>query len=708
VFEEASEAIGEDLAAICFQHDPRLSLTEYTQPCLLTAEVAAYRVATEEFGLRAGIYGGHSLGEYAALVVAGAIPFAIAVRLVRARGIAMERAVPAGEGGMAALMLENIESSGAPAIVRALGAEVTNRNSPDQLVVSGLVGVLEAVRRTLKEALPALEYVPLRVSTPFHSSLMRSAEAEFRGEVEACATWFCPERAVVVTSNATGGFHQPDRLVASLVSQISSPVRWLENMEALAGRASPLYEIGPRTPLTRFFRALGHQVVPLTTLAAMDKHRQAPEQPDTAPTSSRRPPGPSPTTAPDPSGSPGIAADLGDPSFRRDYGARLAYVVGGLGWGIGPPELVSRAAGAGLLAFLGTAGLTADRVAADVERTRSMVAAGSPWGLSVASAARDPSLSDRLVELALRLDVPAVEVADTAGISPQLVRYRLRGCHRDADGRPQPARRLLAKVDRLETAVPFLGPAPSSIVRWLEDQGELTAAEAELGRVMAMADDVCACPEVGASPGLALNLLPVLMAYRDERNGEIAVRSRIGIAGGLGSPQAVAAAFVSGADFVVTGSVNQVTVEAGTSPVVKDALAAADIDDFTTAPDPQWFELGGRAAVLGRGLLFPARAEGLYRRYLDHGRADELHAYLRRSLAAAMDGDTDQWLDFQVPSSTAVGAFNRAVSGSRLEDWRHRHVDEVATFLMAKAAAVLDRPDQRTVAGSVTRVAGVE
>ena len=264
-FEEASDAAGADLARICFDDDPRLRRTEFTQPCLLTAEIAAYRVAAE-LGLAARIFGGHSVGEYTALVAAGAIPLADAVRLVRRRGALMQSAAPDEDGGMAALIHENIEKSGALAIVTALGAEIANRNSPNQVAISGTVACLDEVRHTLAEALPELDYVALKVSAPFHSRFMRTAEQEFEPYLRECAQRFQPARAAAVTSNLTGGFHDPAALTDNLLRQISSPVLWQDNMQALADRAGRIFEIGPRGSLSKFFRAAEYPVTAITTL----------------------------------------------------------------------------------------------------------------------------------------------------------------------------------------------------------------------------------------------------------------------------------------------------------------------------------------------------------------------------------------------------------------------------------------------------------
>ncbi|HEY2576041.1 MAG TPA: beta-ketoacyl synthase N-terminal-like domain-containing protein [Streptosporangiaceae bacterium] len=270
-FAEASEATEEDLARICFEDGDRLRLTEFTQPCLLTAEIAAYRVATEEFGLRADVFGGHSVGEYTALVAAGVIPLPDAVRLVRRRGALMQGAVPAGGGGMAALIADGIDDSGALAIVAALGVEMANRNSPQQVAVSGTTAGLDRLRRILAEALPDLDYVPLKVSAPFHSRFMRPAEEEFGAALRECAARFDVARATAVTSNLTGGFHDPAGLVDHLVGQLSAPVRWQDNMAAIAPRAGRIVEIGPRGSLSKFFHAVGCPVTPITSVAEAEE-----------------------------------------------------------------------------------------------------------------------------------------------------------------------------------------------------------------------------------------------------------------------------------------------------------------------------------------------------------------------------------------------------------------------------------------------------
>ncbi|MFE7799655.1 acyltransferase domain-containing protein, partial [Nocardia sp. NPDC057440] len=289
VFEEAAEAVGEDLLRICAERDQRLHRTEYTQPCVLTMEIAAHRVLTAECGVRPVAFGGHSLGEYSALVAADVLEFADGVRLVRARGALMQRAVAQGRGAMAALILPDITAHGVAELVAGVGAEVANDNSPEQLVISGATEAVAAARVLLAERLPELRFVPLRVSAPFHSRLMRSIESDFAGYVADCAPRLRADRATVVTSNFTGDFHRPETLSGHLVRQISAPVRWQDNMRALGRTGAAIVEIGPSAPLSKFFAAVGVEVSRLVTVGDLAMFQSRPPQATarTEPTSAR-------------------------------------------------------------------------------------------------------------------------------------------------------------------------------------------------------------------------------------------------------------------------------------------------------------------------------------------------------------------------------------------------------------------------------------
>ncbi|MCR9144608.1 MAG: ACP S-malonyltransferase [bacterium] len=264
-YEAASEAIDVDLKAISFaEDDPRLHLTEFTQPAILANEIAIYRVACLELGLNPGWFAGHSLGEYAALVAAGALKFSDAVRIVHRRGALMQAAVPPGVGAMAALKLEGL--LGLDAVRDAIVSgevEVANYNSDSQVVISGRATGVSIVRERLKQAVPQLEFVELPVSAPFHCDLMRRIEAPFRAWLDQ---FDCnPAAAARVLSNFTGRPHSADReeLFDNLARQISGAVRWTENMQWIAERsADDVLELGPGRPLGGFFLRQGYTPPP--------------------------------------------------------------------------------------------------------------------------------------------------------------------------------------------------------------------------------------------------------------------------------------------------------------------------------------------------------------------------------------------------------------------------------------------------------------
>jgi [acyl-carrier-protein] S-malonyltransferase len=245
-FAEASDALGYDLWALT-QQGPEESLnqTDKTQPAILTASIALWRLWQAEQGAKPAFVAGHSLGEYSALVAAGSLPFADAVKLVERRGQLMQQAVPAGQGGMAAILgLEDADVLAACAEA-AQGDVVSavNFNAPGQVVIAGSAAAVERAIEACK-ARGAKRAMPLPVSVPSHCALMKSAAERFAESVAAVA-WQAPSiplvqnvSAAVVTDLAT--------LERDLLAQLHSPVRWVESIVNLAGQGvTELVECGP-------------------------------------------------------------------------------------------------------------------------------------------------------------------------------------------------------------------------------------------------------------------------------------------------------------------------------------------------------------------------------------------------------------------------------------------------------------------------------
>lgn len=276
VYEEASDALGWDVAAMCFGEDEKLNLTEYTQPCIVTTEICMLRGLADRYGFEADFFGGHSLGEYTALVAAGALPLSAAVRIVQRRGRLMQEAVPVGVGGMAAVIAENIEADFLTTMMEGLHADVANINSVNQIVVSGALAAIDELEERLKRHFPegkTFRYIRLNVSAPFHSRMMKTIEDGFAETLEEYGRDLRPQKAVCVTSNFSGNFHTEDvsEIKSNLVNQLSHAVKWRHNMQALADKTSDIYEIGPGRPLRDFFRTLGVTCQSITGINAAEK-----------------------------------------------------------------------------------------------------------------------------------------------------------------------------------------------------------------------------------------------------------------------------------------------------------------------------------------------------------------------------------------------------------------------------------------------------
>jgi trans-AT polyketide synthase/acyltransferase/oxidoreductase domain-containing protein len=438
------------------------------------------------------------------------------------------------------------------------------------------------------------------------------------------------------------------------------------------------------------------------------------------------------------------AESLGSAEFKRDYGLRYAYLAGAMYKGIASKELLVAMGKAGMMGYFGTGGLDLEEVETAIRFVESQLPDGQPFGMNLLCNLDDPGLEEQTVELFLKHDVRYVEAAAFTRMTPGLVRWRLSGLRRDAAGDIIRPRRTLAKLSRPEVAAAFMQPAPAPLVGSLLAAGKITPAEAELGAAIPMADEICVEADSAGhtDQGVAYALIPAILHLRDEMmtNYRYDRRIKIGAAGGIGTPLAAAAAFVMGADFIVTGSINQCTVEAGTSDAAKDLLQELDVQDTGFAPAGDMFELGARVQVAKRGLFFPARANKLYELYQRHDCIEEIDAktqqqiqerYFKRSFdevwretrayyqrtqpgklpeidnspklkmalifrwyfvhstRLAMRGTEDQRVDYQIHCGPAMGSFNQWVKGTEIMCWRNRRVADIGKRIMVNAAAVL-------------------
>ena len=260
VFEEADDALGFAISRLCFEGPAEeLQLTENTQPAILTVSVAAFRAMTEAGIGSPAFVAGHSLGEYSALVAAGASSLSDAVRTVRARGRYMQEAVPFGTGAMAAVIggeLSEIqrvceESRGNQV------CSVANMNSPNQVVIAGNTEAVDRAIEALKGV--AKRVIKLNVSAPFHCALMKPAQERLAEDLERLS--FNEPSTPIVTNVDARATRAPDELRDALIRQVSAPVRWVESMQLLVQQGVDTFvEAGPGKVLTGLMRQINRDV----------------------------------------------------------------------------------------------------------------------------------------------------------------------------------------------------------------------------------------------------------------------------------------------------------------------------------------------------------------------------------------------------------------------------------------------------------------
>jgi trans-AT polyketide synthase/acyltransferase/oxidoreductase domain-containing protein len=438
---------------------------------------------------------------------------------------------------------------------------------------------------------------------------------------------------------------------------------------------------------------------------------------------------------------------LGDREFRRAHGVDYAYHAGAMANGIASAAMVTALARAGYLASFGAAGVVPAKIDEALSRIRRN-APGRPFACNLIHSPSEPALEQAIVDACLRHEVRCVEASAFLELTPEVVRYRLAGLTPHG-----PVNRVIAKVSRAEVAEHFLRPAPDRLVRPLLERGEITAAQAELARRVPMADDITAEADSGGHTDRRplVVLVPEFLALRDRIRRETGYEQvvRIGAAGGIGTPAAAAAAFALGASYVVTGSINQASVEADQSEATKRLLAAAGVADVEMAPSADMFEMGVEVQVLKRGTMFAGRAKRLYETYRAHDGIDSLPPALRAELEQrifqrpleevwaecvrffserdpsqieraqgsakrrmalifrwylglssgwSIAGTVDRASDYQIWCGPAMGAFNTWVTGTYLAAPANRRVADLAAQVL-RGAAFAARTGELRLAG---------
>jgi PfaD family protein len=444
---------------------------------------------------------------------------------------------------------------------------------------------------------------------------------------------------------------------------------------------------------------------------------------------------------------------LGNPIFQKRHRCRASFFAGSMYRGIASERMVAAMARAGLMSFFGSAGFGPEELEPRIQSIQGQLSgngANLPYGMCLISDLRDPEKEMAHVDLFIKYGVPAIEASAFLSMTPALVYCRLHGI-REEGGRIISPRRIVAKCSRLEVVRRFCSPAPENVVRELAAAGRITEEEARLSQRVPMASDIAVEADSGGhtDQGVAFCLLPAFVALKDTLSREYAYEEPIlvGCGGGIGTPEAVAAAFAMGADFVFTGSINQCTVESGAHDAVKELLSTLNIHDTGIAPAADMFEIGARVQVVRKKTRFPERANRLYQLFQRYQSIEEIPeavredieksifkrsfsevwdrvcAYKRRthpeqiqaalenprlhmklifqwymvhSNQMALTGEVSETDNFQIHCGPAMGAFNQWAQGTRLEDWRNRGIVEISDLLLRKACEHIETKSLQT------------
>lgn len=436
--------------------------------------------------------------------------------------------------------------------------------------------------------------------------------------------------------------------------------------------------------------------------------------------------------------------NLGDPEFKKRHHLRYAYVGGAMANGITSTAMVEALGKAGMMGFYGAAGLTLTEVKKAIFEVQQKLG-DFPYGFNLIHSPGDPDLEEALASLYIKQGIRKVCASAYLNLTPALVRYRVSGIYQDSSGNIVCPNQVVAKVSREEVAQRFFSPPPEKILIQLIENKALTRQQAELARHIPMADSLTAEADSGGHTDNrpAISLLPTLLALRNEmvKTHRYPQSIPVGLGGGIGTPQAAAAAFAMGAAYVLTGSVNQSCLEAGTSDFVRRLLAEARQADVAMAPSADMFEMGVKVQVLKRGTMFAQRAAKLFELYTSYDSLEHIpekqrillerdvfkcsiddewqqtksffiqrdprqvdraehnprhkmalvfRSYLGQSSRWATTGHPGRKMDYQIWCGPAMGAFNAWVRGSFLEKPENRDIVTIAmNFLFG--ACVLTR-----------------
>ncbi|MBC2580401.1 ACP S-malonyltransferase [Clostridium sp. DJ247] len=750
----ADEVLGYSIEALCLEDkDRQLGITKYTQPALYVVNVLSYLKAIKDKKEKPDFVAGHSLGEYSALQVAGVFSFETGLKIVRKRAELMNTATG---GAMAAVIgLTEYEVRG---IINNNfdSIDIANLNAPKQIVISGPGEDIKNAKAIFEKS-GARAYVILKVSGAFHSRYMNDAAKEFK---EYISQFEFSTPSIPIISNLTARPYKYSEIVTNMVGQMVGSVKWTETVCYLMGKKEDIEisQLGPGSVIEGLIRTIRREAKPLIIAeenGEVQENQESAELEETNEIISLlkneleviEDTGESTAKDRIVSGEIKTLGDLGrklgNADFKNRYGLKYAYLLGSMSDGVSSKELVIKAGKSGCMAFLGTKGISLEETEKSIIYIKKELNNKGTFGVNLFFDPITPQKEKTLVDVLLRWDVKVIEASAYITLSSYLVKYRIKGLRKDKLGNIECRNKVIAKVSSPHVAKMFMLPPPSRVISKLLKNNDITDEEAKMAQHIPVADDICIEGDSAGSTeqGNILSLLPTILRLRNELALEFpkAKDIKIGVAGGIGTPESAAGVFLIGAEFILTGSINQCTVESGTSVEVKELLQQVNVDDIVYIPSLEMFELGRKAQVIKKGSFFSARVNKLYQllkntnsigqldcetktqleeRYFNKSINDILEEckknitkeeleiinncsnpeialvfkwYVENSKKEAIRGEKRNKINYNISCSPALGAFNEWVKGTDLELWKNRNVDKIALMIMDGAAEILER-----------------
>lgn len=430
--------------------------------------------------------------------------------------------------------------------------------------------------------------------------------------------------------------------------------------------------------------------------------------------------------------------DLGSEEFKKVYGLKYAYYAGAMAGGISSARMCIQLGKSGFMGSYGSGGQSIEEVEDAIDCIQRELPQG-PYLINLLANPQNSEQEFRFVEMLVNKHVNAIEASAFVKPTSAIVYYRLKGAKLDGDGNVIVKHHIIAKLSREEVARYFLERPEPAIVRQLKESKLLTEEEALCGEKVSLADDITVEADSGGHTDNRplISMFPAMLKLRDFVQKDMPVKTRMGAAGGIASGVSCLCAFSMGADYVVTGSVNQSCVEAGTSDYVKSLLAKVKMADTIMCPSADMFESGSRVQVLKCSTMFGMRAQKLFQYYSNYPDYESIPSkdremiekrilqssfddiwkstkeffqernpkmkelaeknpkmkmalvfrwYLGKASGWAITDNKDRRADMQIWCGQSMGAFNLEVQGTKYEEAENRKVSEIADYIMTSAA----------------------